>query len=105
MLLVFIIYIITVEPDFSPTYYYRFTTQWQGDGKSLGVVNDGINNNQLILATSGYYSGQYWKITSLSNGYFRLTTLWQGDGKSLGVRLDGINNDQLLLYPTNDYAE
>jgi hypothetical protein len=36
---------------------------WQGDGKSLDIVNDSKNNNQPILAPKGNYSGQYWKLT------------------------------------------
>jgi len=43
--------------------YYRLTTKWQGDGKSLDVVNDVINNSKLQLAATGNYSGQKWKIT------------------------------------------
>jgi len=46
---------------FNPNEYYRLTTQWQGDGKSLDVVNNGINN-QLQLANTGNFSGQMWKI-------------------------------------------
>jgi hypothetical protein len=48
---------------FDTTCYYRFTTQWQGDGKSMDIVNDGKNNNQPILADTGNYSGQFWKIS------------------------------------------
>jgi hypothetical protein len=47
---------------FDPNGYYRFTTQWQGDGKSLDIVNDG-KNNQVILADTGNFSGQIWRIT------------------------------------------
>lgn len=88
---------------FNPNEYYRLTTQWQGDGKSLDVVNDGVNN-QLQLAKTGNFSGQMWKITSSGNGYYRLTTQWQGDGKSLDVVNDVINNDQLQLAPTGNYS-
>src|SRR5436853_332534 len=49
---------------FDSTSYYRLTTQWQGDGKSLDVVNDGTNN-QLILANTANQSGQLWKITKV----------------------------------------
>lgn len=42
------------------SYWYRLTTNWQGDDKSLDVINDG-NNNKLILAQTGHYSGQCWR--------------------------------------------
>jgi ricin-type beta-trefoil lectin protein len=83
--------------------YYRLTTKWQGDGKSLDVVNDGKNNNQLILAKTGKFSGQLWKITSLGAGYYRLTTQWQGEGKSLDIVNDRKNNNQPILADTGNY--
>ncbi|MBC7777248.1 MAG: RICIN domain-containing protein [Phycisphaerae bacterium] len=83
--------------------FYRLTTQWQGDDKSLDIVNDGKNNNQLQLAKTGNYSGQYWKITPISGGYYRLTTYWQGDDKSLDVINDGKNN-KLHLAKTGNYS-
>jgi len=88
--------------EFDDGRYYRLTTQWQGDGKSLDVVNDGAND-KLILADTGDYSGQYWKFTRLSDGYYRLTTQWQGDGKSLDVVNDGAN-DKLILADTGNYS-
>jgi len=84
--------------------YYRLTTKWQGDGKSLDVVNDGKSNNQLILAKTGKFSGQFWKITPVGGGYYRLTTEWQGSGKSLDVVNDGKNNNQLILAKTGKFS-
>ena len=81
--------------------YHRLTTEWQGEGKSLDVVNDG-ENNKLQLANTGNYSGQHWKITP-ENGYYRLTTEWQGEGKSLDVVNDGENN-KLQLANTGNYS-
>jgi hypothetical protein len=49
---------------FDPNSYYRLTTQWQGDGKSLDILNDGTNNRPILFTTGGY-SGQYWKITKI----------------------------------------
>src|SRR5438128_9561481 len=85
---------------FDSTSYYRLTTQWQGDGKSLGVVNDG-SNNKLTLADTISYANQGWKIISLGNGYYRLTTAWQGDGKSLDIVNDGSNNKLTLTNTAN----
>jgi len=87
-----------------PKSYYRLTTKWQGDGKSLDVVNDGMNNNQLILAKTGKFSGQSWKITPVGGGYYRLTTAWQGSGKSLDIVNDGKNNNQPILADTGNYS-
>lgn len=49
---------------FDPDSYYRLKTQWQGDGKSLDIHNDGTNNRP-ILSTTGGYSGQNCKITKI----------------------------------------
>ncbi len=80
--------------------YYRLTTQWQGEGKSLDVINDGVNN-KLHLVNSANVTGQFWKITSLGNGYYRLTTQWQGENKSLDVVNDGTNNKLQLAATSN----
>ena len=48
--------------------YYRLTTKWQGEGKSLDIVND-AKDNQPILETTGNYAGQYWKLTPVGKGY------------------------------------
>jgi hypothetical protein len=95
---------VVKEQDFDPDSYYRLTTQWQGDIKSLDVVNDGIYNNQINLAPSGNYSGQYWKITSIDDGFYRLTTQWQGDNKSLDVVNDGKYNNKLILATNSDHG-
>ncbi len=92
------------EGVFDAKSYYRLTTKWRGDGKSLDVVNDGKNNNQLILAKTGKFSGQFWKITSLGAGYYRLTTQWQGEGKSLDIVNDRKNNNQPILADTSNYS-
>ncbi len=88
--------------DFDSQTYYRLTTVWQGEGKSLDIVNDGKDNNQPILAKTGKYTGQYWKITPAKGSYYRLSTEWRGEGMSLDVINDGQNNDQLTLAVTTD---
>lgn len=82
--------------------FYRLTTEWQGDNKSLDGVNDGKKNDQLKLAQTGDYSGQRWKITPVGDGFYRLTTEWQGGNKSLGIINDGKNKNQLILADTSD---
>ncbi|CAF1075911.1 unnamed protein product, partial [Didymodactylos carnosus] len=88
---------------FDANCYYRLTTRWQGDDKSLDIVNDGKNNNQLILGNTGNYSGQHWKITSVGDGYYRLSTEWQGDGKCLDIVNDTEKN-KLILANTDNHS-
>ncbi|HYK20791.1 MAG TPA: RICIN domain-containing protein [Pyrinomonadaceae bacterium] len=92
-------------PDlFDSGSFYRLTTLFQGECKSLDIVNDGRNNNQPILAKTANVSGQYWKITSLGGGYYRLTTQWQGEGKSLDILNDGRKNNQPFLGRTGNFS-
>lgn len=72
-----------VFAPFDARCYYRLTTLWQGDGMSLDIIGDGKANNIPILARTGEYSGQLWKLTPEANGYYRLTTLWRGTSLSL----------------------
>jgi uncharacterized protein (DUF2249 family)/predicted nucleic acid-binding Zn-ribbon protein len=87
---------------FDENRWYSFTTEWLGKAKSLDIVNDGTNN-KLIMAKTGNYSGQYWKIKSLGNSFFRLTTSWLKEGKSLDIINDGTNN-QLIMADTGNYT-
>ena len=70
----------SIDTDF----YQRLTTQFQGDQKSLDVVND-ANDNLLRLATTGSYTGQFWRLHDVGGGYYRLTCQFQGTMKSLTV--------------------
>lgn len=81
---------------------YRLTTQWQGQGRSLDIVNDDRDRTP-ILADTGNFSGQMWNIKRQSNGFYRLTTEWQGEGMSLDVINDGTNN-RLQLAPTGNFS-
>lgn len=88
--------------NFDPNAYYRLTTLWQGECRSLDIINDGRNNRPTLNMT-GDVSGQYWKITAAPNGYYRLTTMWQGLGESLDVINDGQNNKP-ILNSTGDFS-
>jgi len=44
--------------------WYRITSWWQGEARSIDILNDGKNNHPW-LATSGNFSGQFWKLTKL----------------------------------------
>ena len=46
-----------IEPEFE---FFRLSTLWLGENRSLDIVNDGADN-KLTLADSGNYSGQHWK--------------------------------------------
>ena len=87
---------------FNETKWYRLTTQFQGEGKSLDVINDG-KNDKLTLAKTGNFSGQSWRFTPIGNGWYRLTCQFQGDGKSLDVINDG-KNDKLTLAKTGNFS-
>ena len=72
-----------VPAAFDARCYYRLTTLWQGEGMSLDIFNDGKDNNVPILARTGAYSVQLWKLTPEANGFYRLTTQWRGTSLSL----------------------
>ena len=95
--------IATAQEGFAPNNYYRFTTKWRGDGKSLDIVNDGKLNNQLRLTDTGNFSGQRWRITPIGDGYYRFTSEWRGNSKSIDVVNDGKNN-QLIMADTGNYS-
>jgi hypothetical protein len=101
IVLVFIfLFIQTVNSQTFDKGYYRLSTQWLGEAKSLDVINDGVNN-QLHLTHTANATGQFWKFTPLGDGYYRLTTQWQGENKSLDVVNDGTNNKIQLAKTEN----
>lgn len=89
-------------PPYDTTAYYRLTTLWQGECRSLDIINDGVNN-QVALRKSANVAGQYWRITPGPNGYLRLTNLWLGNGFSLDILNDGTNNKPVMA-PTGYYS-
>ena len=92
----------TSDLNFDENKFYRLTTAWQGEGKSLDIVNDG-QNNKIQLASTGKYSGQLWKIQKVGEGYYRLTNQWLGADKSLDIINDGKNN-RLQMANTGNYT-
>jgi hypothetical protein len=90
---------------FDHDFYYYLSTKFEGDGRVLDILNDGKNNNQIILAKTGDYSGQLWKITPNDKGYYRLTTQWRGDQYSLDVYNDkGTKSKSLVLAPSGEFS-
>jgi hypothetical protein len=98
-----IFYFIVPKQHFDANSYYRSTTQWQSDSKSLAIVKDGKSNNQLVLDKTSTDSGQYWRITLLKHNYYCLTSKWQGDDISLDVVNDGQNN-KIKLAKNGDFS-
>ena len=91
-----------VIPSFDENKYYRLTTQFQGDEKSLDIINDG-KNNQPILAKTGNYSGQAWKIRKVGADIFILSTAWQGPDNILNC-VQGPNKNRPILHPRSGYS-
>ena len=85
---------------FNSNAYYRLTCKWQGEGKSLDIINDGKNNTP-ILANTGNYSGQYWKINKVGDDTYTLTTKWQGADKKLDC-IQGRSQNRPVLNATNN---
>lgn len=82
-------------PPYDTTAYYRLTTLWQGECRSLDIINDGIHY-QVALRKSANVSGQFWRISPEGNGYVRLTNLWLGSGFSLDILNDGTNSKPVM---------
>lgn len=82
------------------SFYYRLTTQWQGRGKSLDIINDG-KNNKLQLAKTGYYTGQYWMLhpNPACPGWYVLGTKWTGNYKFLDAITGVKNSNEIWMGP------
>lgn len=68
-----------------PSFYYRLTTQWQGDGKALDAHYDGRDQNRPLLSQTRTDFDQLWKITPAGDGFWRLSSLELGEGMALGL--------------------
>ncbi len=86
----------TNAPTFDPNIWYNLSSMYQPT-KSLDVLNDGKNFNQVWLDKTQQASGQYWKIIPVNGqaGFFQLTPQFQPT-KSLDVINDGKNNQAWL---------
>lgn len=84
---------------FDDNAFYRLTTQWQGDGKSLDILNDG-KNNQPILTQTADVSGQMWKITKVGTDTYVLSTAWLGTNRVLTC-LKGANQNRPMLHQSS----
>jgi hypothetical protein len=66
--------------------FYRLHTTATGDSKSLDVLNDnGVNSITLQFATSGLFTGQFWRFDKWDDGTYRLSNNFTGVDKHLDV--------------------
>jgi hypothetical protein len=88
---------VSANAQFDPNVFYNLSSQYQ-PSKSLDVINDGKNFNQVWLDKSQMVSGQAWKITPIpgQDGFYRLSSMYQPE-KSLDVVNDGKNFNQVWL--------
>lgn len=72
-------------------------------GKCLDIVNDG-QNNKLIMAVCGKYSGQDWTATRVgSTSTFKIRNNFSGPNKCLDVINDG-RNDKLIMATCGNFS-
>lgn len=83
------------------SFFYRLTNNFQGQGQALDVRPDG--SCRLMMAGTGNYSGQFWRLADLGGGKYALRTLYLGDCFSLDVINDGVNETP-WLYPTGGFT-
>src|SRR5260370_13961043 len=58
-----------------PSFYYKLSTQFRGNGMKLDVFNGGPKNNLTRLEPGQDVSGQLWRLMGTRDGTFRLSTL------------------------------
>ena len=66
---------------------YALRTAYLGDGFSLDVINDGVDNTPKMSAT-GNYSGQSWSLVPWGDGTYKLTNDFTGPDKALDTYSD-----------------
>ena len=62
-----------IKLDLDENFYYRLTTNWQGEGKSLDVVNEGEHSTQIQLADSAKVTGQCWRFKHLYSNHYKIS--------------------------------
>jgi hypothetical protein len=77
-----------------PSFYYKLSTQFRGDGMKLDVFNGGPKNNLTRLEPDQDVSGQFWRLVGNTDGTFRLSTLFRGPSMCLDIFNGGPKNNQ-----------
>jgi hypothetical protein len=85
-----------------PSFYYKLSTQFRGNGMKLDVFNGGPKNNLTRLEPDQDVSGQFWRFVGDSEGAFRLSTLFRGPSMCLDIFNGGANNNQPHLVKCAD---
>lgn len=83
------------------TALYYLSTQWQGEGKTLGVKPNA--NSQVELQNKKEVPSQFWNLKLAPNGYYRLVNKAHPT-KCLDIINDGKNNNQLTLSNIQNYS-
>jgi hypothetical protein len=68
-----------------PSFYYKLSTQFRGNGMKLDVFNGGPKNNLTRLEPDQDVSGQFWRLVGNTDGTFRLSTLFRGPSMCLDI--------------------
>ncbi|GAP92704.1 putative calcium calmodulin-dependent protein kinase type 1b protein [Rosellinia necatrix] len=69
--------------------YYRLHTVKAGTSKAADVLNDrDTESRHVVLAETGDYSGQFWRVDAWGDGFYRISNLFTGEGKHLDVYSD-----------------
>merc|ERR1719499_1129562 len=102
MIIKLLIITTTLSSMFDRRKYYRLTTKFTGPKKSLDIIND-RKDNKLIMANTGNFSGQMWKITKINRNYYRITSKFTGAKKSLDIVNDR-NDNKLIMANTGNFS-
>lgn len=96
---------LSLEPS-QPTsfqnnpHFYQLQTHFPSNGLCLDIVND-TNDNQLIMANCGNYSGQRWRLQPTAKiGFYRFKTQFTGTNRCLDIA----NADQLIMADCSDHS-
>ena len=87
-----------------PSFYYKLSTQFRGQGMKLDVFNGGPKNNLTRLEPDQDVSGQFWRFVGNGDGTFRLSTLFRGSGMCLDIFNGGANNNQPHLVNCTNFT-
>ena len=104
MICICVLLSLAANAQFDPNVFYNLSPQYQPT-KSLDVINDGKNFNQVWLDKTQKVTGQAWKITPVAGqpGYYRLSPQYQPT-KSLDVVNDGKNFNKVWLDKTQNVS-
>ena len=89
------------DHEIDPRSYYRLTNSFLGPGRSLDTYSDG--ENALFMGQTGSSSGQFWKLTLLSDGTYRLTNSYLGFSRALDT-YSGPDSRPFMGKTDQDYS-